>query len=57
MPYGYAEYMFESLRENRGLDMKDTSQDDEILKKLQGGKKMSKSDMPLGSTYDREEQE
>lgn len=39
----YASYLMEMKREQRGLDYHDTSQDDEIIKDLQKGEKISKS--------------
>lgn len=39
----YAEWMMETLREQRGLAPDDKSQDEEIIKHLQSGEKLSKS--------------
>ncbi len=39
----YATYMVESVREQLGLSYDDTSRDDEVLAKLTGGEKLSKS--------------
>jgi len=39
----YASWLMESQREALGLDSNDTSKDDEIIKKLQSGEKLSKS--------------
>lgn len=39
----YASYIMEMKREQRGLSFDDTSQDDEIIKDLQKGEKISKS--------------
>jgi len=39
----YAEYLMEAMRERRGLELDDKSQDDEIIKELKSGEKLSKS--------------
>jgi len=39
----YASYIMEMKREQRGLNYDDTSQDEEIIKDLQRGEKLSKS--------------
>lgn len=39
----YASYIMEMKREQRGLNAHDTSQDEEIIKDLQRGEKLSKS--------------
>ena len=39
----YAEYILEMKREQLGLKYNDTSRDDEIIKDLQRGEKLSKS--------------
>jgi len=39
----YASYIMEMKREQRGLKYDDTSQDEEIIKDLQRGEKLSKS--------------
>lgn len=39
----YAEWLMEFEREKLGLSHDDTSKDDEIISKLQGGEKISKS--------------
>jgi len=39
----YAEYIMEFKREQRGLKPDDKSQDEEIIKELQAGEKLSKS--------------
>lgn len=39
----YALYIMEMKREQRGLEPNDTSQDEEIIKDLQRGEKISKS--------------
>lgn len=40
---GYADWLMETLREKKGLSPDDTSKDDEIVKDLQSGEKLSKS--------------
>jgi hypothetical protein len=40
---GYADFIVETIRENLGYDAKDSSHDEEVLKKLQSGEKLSKS--------------
>ncbi|GLO66210.1 hypothetical protein [Oceanobacillus kimchii] len=40
---GYADYLVESIREQLGYEFNDSSHDDEVLKKLQSGEKLSKS--------------
>ena len=39
----YAEWLMEEMREKRGLKYDDKSQDEEIIKDLQSGEKLSKS--------------
>jgi hypothetical protein len=39
----YAEWLMETMREKRGLKFDDKSQDEEIIKYLQSGEKLSKS--------------
>jgi hypothetical protein len=40
---GYADYIVKMVREQLGYDSYDNSHDDEVLKKLQAGEKLSKS--------------
>jgi hypothetical protein len=40
---GYADFLVEMVREQLGYDSNDNSHDDEVLKKLQAGEKLSKS--------------
>lgn len=40
---GYADFIVETIREKLGYDAQDDSHDDEVLKKLQSGEKLSKS--------------
>ncbi|GEM_PF-6306322 len=39
----YAEWLMETKREQRGLKPDDKSQDEEIIKELKSGEKLSKS--------------
>lgn len=41
--YGYANFIIETIREKLGYDADDNSHDDEVLKYLHSGTKMSKS--------------
>lgn len=40
---GYADWLVEAAREQLGYDADDSTHDDEVIKKLQAGEKLSKS--------------
>lgn len=48
---GYADWIVESIREQLGYDANDNSHDDEVIKKLTSGEKLSKSKHINGGNY------